>query len=255
MNLITTQVDLDFIFNDSRKAIPIVQGDDGGRVLIVNLYNNGTYVEVDSETDTITLSAEVDGIRTVLRKEINIENATGVGTRAVIPITSDLSRLSGVEHCVLRISSSNGIVHAAAFDLIVLKNPLYTNSAAATSSDNVSVPGVDFKTTASILDDLGIANSYSFEVQNTATLEQDPPYVMVSAPVSEGSYDDLDYDVAAALNNTRLTPEVDFNVGDVEAVVEGVGANPTIGYKFKVELTNVDVANNDTINVIVKWNV
>lgn len=255
MNLITTQIDLDFAFNDSRKAIPIVQGDDGGRQLAVNLYNNGTYVDVSALTDTVTLSAEVNGVRTVLRKELDISTVTGLGTRIVIPITADLSRLSGVEHCVLRISSSNGIVHAAAFDLIVLKNPLYANSAAATSSDNVSVPGVDFKTTASILNDLRIADSYSFAVQNTATLEQDPPYVMVPAPVSEVSYDDGDYDVAAALNNTRLMPEVDFNVGDVEAVVEGVGANPTIGYKFKVELTNVDVANNDTINVIVKWNV
>lgn len=255
MNLITTQIDLDFAFNDSRKAIPIVQGDDGGRIIVINLYNRGDPVSVNAENDTITISAEVDGTRTVTRKSVNIETVEGAGTRAVIPVTADLSRLSGVEHCVIRISSSNGIVHAAAFDLIVLKNPLYTNSAAATSSDNVSVPGVDFKTTASILDDLRIADSYSFAVQNTATLEQDPPYVMVPAPVSEGSYDDGDYDVAAALNNTRLTPEVDFNVGDVEAVVEGVGANPNMRYKFKIELTNVDVANNDTINVIVKWNV
>lgn len=244
MNLITTQIDLDFAFNDSQKAIPIVQGDDGGRVLIVNLYNNGTYVDVDPETDTITLSAEVDGIRTVLRKEINIENATGVGTRAVIPITSDLSRLSGVEHCVLRISSSNGIVHAAAFDLLVLHNPLYSNNNPSGSSGG-------FQTIGSVLSDLEIAVYHQYPVSENPSLEESSPYIMIPALIRQGSYEDGDYFVSIAQNDTILDPENDYNVGDVVGIPDA-GEHPSIHYNVRIDF-NMAFGGNDTINIIVKW--
>lgn len=245
MNLITTQVDLDFIFNDSRKAIPIVQGDDGGRQLAVNLYNNGTYVDVSALTDTVTLSAEVNGVRTVLRKELDISTVTGLGTRIVIPITADLSRLSGVEHCVLRISSSNGIVHAAAFDLLVLHNPLYT--------DNISVTttGGSFETTALILQALWIANYYPFAVKDNPSLEESSPYILIPAPISQGSYENNDFTVAIAQNDTMLDPENDYNVGDVVGIPD-TGENPSIHFYVRVDF-NMAFRENDTVNISVKW--
>lgn len=245
MDVIYTYLDLDFSENYSTKSVPIVQGDDGGRIIVINLYNRGDPVSVNAENDTITISAEVDGTRTVTRKSVNIETVDGTGTRAVIPVTADLSRLSGVEHCVIRISSSNGIVHAAAFDLLVLHNPLYTNNVSVTSS------GGDFETTALILEDLAIANHFTFAVEDNSSLEEDSPYIVIPSPISQGSYEDHDYFVSAAINNTMLTPEEDYEVGDVEAVLD-TGENPSTGYFVRINF-NAVFGGNDTVNIIVKW--
>ena len=174
MDVIYTYLDLDFSENYSTKSVPIVQGDDGGRIIVINLYNRGDPVSVNAENDTITISAEVDGTRTVTRKSVNIETVEGAGTRAVIPVTADLSRLSGVEHCVIRISSSNGIVHAAAFDLLVLHNPLYSNNNPSGSSGG-------FQTIGSVLSDLEIAVYLQYPVSENPSLEESSPYIMIPA--------------------------------------------------------------------------
>lgn len=241
MNLITTQIDLDFAFNDSRKAIPIVQGDDGGRVLIVNLYNNGTYVEVDPETDTITLSAEVDGIRTVLRKGINIEDATGVGTRAVIPITSDLSRLSGVEHCVLRISSSNGIVHAAAFDLLVLYNPLYTNDTEIDVNSYTTAVKA-FHSAVELMNALVGSDSITVSVGETESLNDSPPTYDWKRSTSE--------DMTAVLiarNGAVLRDGIDYIIG-AKTYVEPAGEDPY--YLRTITFVNIEFLTTDIVDIV-----
>lgn len=241
MNLITTQIDLDFAFNDSRKAIPIVQGDDGGRVLIVNLYNNGTYVEVDPETDTITLSAEVDGIRTVLRKEINIENATGVGTRAVIPITSDLSRLSGVEHCVLRISSSNGIVHAAAFDLLVLHNPLYTNDTELDVNSYTTAVKA-FHSAVELMNALVGSDSITVSVSETESLSDTPPTYDWKRKTGEDMTS-----VLIARNGAVLHPGIDYIIG-AKTYVEPAGEDPY--YLRTITFVNIEFLTTDIVDIV-----
>ena len=244
MDVIYTYLDLDFSENYSTKSVPIVQGDDGGRIIVINLYNRGDPVSVNAENDTITISAEVDGTRTVTRKSVNIETVEGTGTRAVIPITSDLSRLSGVEHCVLRISSSNGIVHAAAFDLLVLHNPLYSNNNPSGSSGG-------FQTIGSVLSDLEIAVYLQYPVSENPSLEESSPYIMIPAAIRQGSYEDGDYFVSIAQNDTILDPENDYNVGDVVGIPDA-GEHPSIHYNVRIDF-NMAFGGNDTINIIVKW--
>ena len=244
MDVIYTYLDLDFSENYSTKSVPIVQGDDGGRIIVINLYNRGDPVSVNAENDTITISAEVDGTRTVTRKSVNIETVEGTGTRAVIPVTADLSRLSGVEHCVLRISSSNGIVHAAAFDLLVLHNPLYSNNNPSGSSGG-------FQTIGSVLSDLEIAVYLQYPVSENPSLEESSPYIMIPAAIRQGSYEDGDYFVSIAQNDTILDPENDYNVGDVVGIPDA-GEHPSIHYNVRIDF-NVAFGGNDTINIIVKW--
>ena len=244
MDVIYTYLDLDFSENYSTKSVPIVQGDDGGRIIVINLYNRGDPVSVNAENDTITISAEVDGTRTVTRKSVNIETVEGTGTRAVIPVTADLSRLSGVEHCVLRISSSNGIVHAAAFDLLVLHNPLYSNNNPSGSSGG-------FQTIGSVLLDLEIADYIQYPVSENPSLEESSPYIMIPAAIRQGSYEDGDYFVSIAQNDTILDPENDYNVGDVVGIPDA-GEHPSIRYYVRIDF-NMAFGGNDTINIIVKW--
>lgn len=241
MNLITTQVDLDFIFNDSRKAIPIVQGDDGGRQLAVNLYNNGTYVDVSALTDTITISAEVNGKRTVTRKAVSVEEVTGLGTRAVIPITADLSRLSGVEHCVLRISSSNGIVHAAAFDLLVLHNPLYTNDTELDVNSYTTAVSA-FHAAVGLMNTLVGSDSITVSVGDTESLNDSPPTYDWKRSTSE--------DMTAVLiarNGAVLRSGIDYIIG-AKTYVEPAGEDPY--YLRTITFVNIEFLTTDIVDIV-----
>lgn len=241
MNLITTQIDLDFAFNDSRKAIPIVQGDDGGRIIVINLYNRGDPVSVNAENDTITISAEVDGTRTVTRKSVNIETVEGAGTRAVIPVTADLSRLSGVEHCVIRISSSNGIVHAAAFDLLVLYNPLYTNDTELDVNSYTTAVKA-FHSAVELMNALVGSDSITVSVSETESLSDTPPTYDWKRSTSE--------DMTAVLiarNGAVLRSGIDYIIG-AKTYVEPAGEDPY--YLRTITFVNIEFLTTDIVDIV-----
>lgn len=241
MDVIYTYLDLDFSENYSTKSVPIVQGDDGGRIIVINLYNRGDPVSVNAENDTITISAEVDGTRTVTRKSVNIETVEGAGTRAVIPVTADLSRLSGVEHCVIRISSSNGIVHAAAFDLLVLYNPLYTNDTELDVNSYTTAVKA-FHSAVELMNALVGSDSITVSVSETESLSDTPPTYDWKRSTSE--------DMTAVLiarNGAVLRSGIDYIIG-AKTYVEPAGEDPY--YLRTITFVNIEFLTTDIVDIV-----
>lgn len=117
MDIIATPLSLDFNTNDSLKTVCIQQGDNGGRVINVKLYNGGERVSISSGSgDSALLLASINGIVTALGTPLSITN-----NMVNIPITSALSSIAGREHCEIRLYTTNGTVHTAEFDLLVGK--------------------------------------------------------------------------------------------------------------------------------------
>ncbi len=113
MEKITHDITLDFTRNVSYATVNIVQGDNSGRVIRTYFKNNGVNVPISSaEGDSATLFASVNGIVTALGTRCNIDDELNA---VVIPVTSSLSSIAGNEHCEVRITSSNGIIHSAEF--------------------------------------------------------------------------------------------------------------------------------------------
>lgn len=241
MDVIYTYLDLDFSENYSTKSVPIVQGDDGGRIIVINLYNRGDPVSVNAENDTITISAEVDGTRTVTRKSVNIETVEGTGTRAVIPVTADLSRLSGVEHCVLRISSSNGIVHAAAFDLLVLYNPLYTNDTELDVNSYTTAVKA-FHSAVELMNALVGSDSITVSVSETESLSDTPPTYDWKRKTGEDMTS-----VLIARNGAVLHPGIDYIIG-AKTYVEPAGEDPY--YLRTITFVDVKFLTTDVLNIV-----
>lgn len=110
-------ITLDFAESNSMKTVPIVQGDDEGRVLRVKFKNGGVDVPIGStQGDAASLYASVRGTVTAMGTYCEIVDADHA---VLIPITSTLSALAGVEHCEIRITSANGTIHSAEFDILV----------------------------------------------------------------------------------------------------------------------------------------
>lgn len=241
MDVIYTYLDLDFSENYSTKSVPIVQGDDGGRIIVINLYNRGDPVSVNAENDTITISAEVDGTRTVTRKSVNIETVEGTGTRAVIPVTADLSRLSGVEHCVLRISSSNGIVHAAAFDLLILHNPLYANDTKLDVNSYTTALSA-FHAAVGLTNALFGSESITVPVSETESLSDSPPTYDWKRTTGE--------DMTAVLiarNGAVLRAGIDYIIG-AKTYVEPAGEDPY--YLRTITFVDVKFLTTDVLDIV-----
>ena len=241
MDVIYTYLDLDFSENYSTKSIPIIQGDDGGRIIVINLYNRGDPVSVSAENDTITINAEVSGTRTVLRKSVSIETVQGVGARAVIPVTSDLSAVSGIEHCVLRISSSNGIVHAAAFDLLVLHNPLYTNATELDVNSYTTAVSA-FHAAVGLMNTLVGSDSITVSVGETESLNDSPPTYDWKRSTSE--------DMTAVLiarNGAVLRSGIDYIIG-AKTYVEPAGEDPY--YLRTITFVNIEFLTTDIVDIV-----
>lgn len=110
-------ITLDFAENDSLITVPIVQGDDEGRVIRIKFKNGGVDVPIGStQGDAASLYASVRGTVTAMGTYCEIVDADHA---VLIPITSTLSALAGVEHCEIRITSANGTIHSAEFDILV----------------------------------------------------------------------------------------------------------------------------------------
>ena len=149
MQKIYTDLALDFQSGKSLVAAHVTQGDkSGGRVLRLALYNGGQRVTLDSESDTVTLMASVDGMITEAGQSCLIVDNT-----VRVDILAGLTYVSGIEHCTVRVESTNGRVHTALFDLIVEESPV--------SPDMPSVVA-----TADIVDEV---NSLAEDVANFST--------------------------------------------------------------------------------------
>lgn len=116
MQTITHEIALDFTENRSLITVPAVQDDRSGRVIDISLYHNGERVNVTS-SDNVTLTAYMDNI--AIEDELPL---TVVDNKIHVPLVRGLTQVAGVEHCIVKISSGNGIVHTARFDIDVEKS-------------------------------------------------------------------------------------------------------------------------------------
>lgn len=128
MQKINEYLDLDFSKSEI-KSIPIIQGDNSGRIIVITLFNGDSMITVDPATDTVTLTAFVGAKRAAKSVIVPIQIVEGSGMRIALPITTKISRYAGEEKCILKISNSNGTVQTA-FTLNVLKNPDYLSKKA-----------------------------------------------------------------------------------------------------------------------------
>ena len=126
MQKIYAYLDLDFS-KRNMKSLPIIRGDNSGRVIVITLYNGETMMTVDPETDTVTLAAFVGKKRAAKALSVPVQSVEGSGTRIALPITTKISRYAGEEKCILKISNSNGTVQTA-FMLHILNNASYLST-------------------------------------------------------------------------------------------------------------------------------
>lgn len=126
MQKIYAYLDLDFAKRDM-KSLPIIQGDNSGRVIVITLYNGNNMMTVDPETDTVTLAAFVGKKRAAKALSVPVQSVEGSGTRIALPITQKISRYAGEEKCILKISNAAGTAQAA-FVLNVLKNAAHLST-------------------------------------------------------------------------------------------------------------------------------
>lgn len=117
MERVYRELSLDFNDNDSLLMVNVQQGDDNGRVIELKLYDNGERVSVGL-SDTATLNASCNGVITAFESICNIQN-----NKVTVLVTSALTAIVGIEHCVVRITSASGTVHTASFALNVGADP------------------------------------------------------------------------------------------------------------------------------------
>lgn len=121
MEVLYTDLSLDFADNRTLKTIKIKQHDSEGQVIRISLFYNGQRVNIDSSTDTATLNASVGGTVTAYNAECGIVN-----NQVRVVIDEDLTTVAGTEHCEIKVSYILGtagdppsVIHTATFDLLV----------------------------------------------------------------------------------------------------------------------------------------
>lgn len=124
MEVLYTDLSLDFADNRTLKTIKIKQHDDHNRTIRIALFHKGQRITLDSNTDTAVINASVGGTVTAYHDD------TGVGINNIsntvdVTLTDNLTTLAGTEHCEIMVSytdfriNANRISHTATFDLLV----------------------------------------------------------------------------------------------------------------------------------------
>lgn len=118
MNIISQKITLDFSQSDSYKTLHVKQYDKASRNIIISLTNNGIPVPLSS-SDTAKLYASTNGVATATGTTCTIDV---IDNTITVPITENLTELSGVERCeveITRTASNNSLIHTANFNLLV----------------------------------------------------------------------------------------------------------------------------------------
>lgn len=123
MEKIYHDLSLDFCENRSLQEIKIKQNDKFGRRIRLHFYNNGAAVAINSETDTATCYASINGIATAVGDVCNIEN-----NAVIIDVGLPMTSIAGTERCEVRVESANGRVHTATFNILVEPSTVTENT-------------------------------------------------------------------------------------------------------------------------------
>lgn len=123
MEKIYHDLSLDFCENRSLQEIRIKQNDKFGRRIRLHFYNNGAAVAINSETDTATCYASINGIATAVGDACNIEN-----NAVIIDVGLPMTSIAGTERCEVRVESANGRVHTATFNILVEPSTVTENT-------------------------------------------------------------------------------------------------------------------------------
>lgn len=123
MEVLYTDLSLDFADNRTLKTIKIKQHDDHNRIIRIAFFHKGQRITLDSNTDTAVINASVGGTVTAYHDD------TGVGINNIsntvnVTLTDNLTTLAGTEHCEIMVNTDGGIdanriSHTATFDLLV----------------------------------------------------------------------------------------------------------------------------------------
>ena len=130
-------LDIDVNQNRTLERINVKQFENGSRIIRIFLYDNGEQVELGTspinstiDTDGVNhiayLNASVDGTVTEYERQCSISNDV-----IEVPVNSNLTTLSGFEHCEVKILGKNSrVLYTATFYLNVEPSVATTDSAA-----------------------------------------------------------------------------------------------------------------------------
>ena len=195
MNIIYTDFSLDFTINRSLYSIPIKQNDTGARVLRISLTHNGTPVALSSGSgDSALLYASIGSVATAIGTLLTI-----IDNKIIIPITSELSAISGIEHCEVRVYNTHGCIHTARFNLDVGKASADSSMPSVIATADIVEAVDEFpETLAAYIKNSADAMNYSTVTYtqtvdaSTASLAANPPTIVISAtdfdPTKDGLY-------------------------------------------------------------------
>lgn len=130
MDIIYTDLELDFTQNRSLKSVKVKQFDNGGKAIRLYLYNNGQAVTLNATSDSVVINASVNKAVTAYDQPCSFYNVSGGVAKAIeIPITENLTSLSGVEECEIKITDSTGdTAYTATFEILVEKSTATSES-------------------------------------------------------------------------------------------------------------------------------
>lgn len=124
MEVLYTDLSLDFADNRTLKTIKIKQHDDHNRTIRIALFHKGQRITLDSNTDTAVINASVGGTVTAYHDDTGVE-INSISNTVDVTLTDNLTTLAGTEHCEIMVSytdsriNANRISHTATFDLLV----------------------------------------------------------------------------------------------------------------------------------------
>ena len=186
MDTMYQDITLDFAENRSLKTVKLKQNESGTRKIRVALAFSGVPI-ILAGTETVTYSAAVEGVSVVAEAACMISSNTYI----VIPVSSQLTVLSGKGSCDVKIATGDNVLYTATFQLDIER-------AVVSSSTPEIVPTSDFiaelkeetletmanyiRYTLSSVYPEYTRNIYSEIIEDiSSTLYGDNPYCVISA--------------------------------------------------------------------------
>lgn len=241
MNTIYTNLTLDFSMNKSLQTVPIKQYDAGGRVLRVALTDNGQELTLSSE-NTVLLYASVGNTVTALAKPLGKSD-----NKILIPITSELTAIAGVEHCEIRVYNNSGFLHTAQFNLHVGKASADTTMPQVIVTADIvdQISDIDVQTGTYIRNMIELEHFRDTRILVSAAAESSTSSLMGNPPVitvANSQYNPIRDWLFMFKNNHVFVMENAYSI-DTTTIVDGV--------RIVFDNTKMSFEIGDTLDVLI----
>lgn len=195
MDTIYQDLTLDFMDNRSLRTVKLKQNENGARKIRAALTFNGVPIML-AGSESVTYSASVEGVSVAAETACTISN-----NNIIIPVSSQLTVLSGKGYCDVKISFNGNAIYTATFLLDIER-------AVVSSSTPEIVPTSDFIAELKEETQTTMANyirnmlsavypeytqlRYTENIDNeSSTMYGDNPYYVISADVFDTEADGL----------------------------------------------------------------